>query len=593
MRQPVDQGAGRGRSGLGQPALRLRLSTVLVFVLFTVIGIRLVALQFTDGKAYAARGLKDRLISVKIPAHRGSILDRYGAPLAQSVQARYVYADPSMIKNPVAAADKLFPLLGTVGVTRSQLIEKMTKRNRADGTPVLFEYLARGIDVSLGNAVAALGIDGVVVQPDERRDVPGHDLAANLIGITNPDNMSGLVGLEQAYDGTLAGVNGERTFETGLDNEIPSGYHEEKPARPGTSVQLTIDRDLQFRIQQMLAESMGPAKAKFAAAVVLDVHNGDVLAQASFPTFDAANPVSAQGANMTDAAAGMTVDPGSIAKVIALGGALNEHLITPDTPIPWTPTIERGGYTYRDTHWNLPTGTRLTLPGILAYSSNVCTIKVAGELGPQKLYDYQRKFGLGQATGEGLPGEATGLVQPPANWSPSSAGSIPIGMGISATTLQMAAVYAAIANDGVWVRPRLIQGTVPPSGKPKAAGPSATRRVLSGTAAAQLRTALEAVLTVPDATGRSAQVPGYRVAGKTGTGQLVQNGHYAPGEVASFIGMAPADAPRYVIAVLAYTPGGNGGAVAGPAFSDMMSFTLRHFAVPPTGTKPPTFKVTG
>jgi len=255
------------------------------------------------------------------------------------------------------------------------------------------------------------------------------------------------------------------------------------------------------------------------------------------------------------------------------------------------PTVRKGDQTYRDTH-PFPSGTRITLPALLAFSSNVGTIAVADQLGPQRLYEYQQKFGLGKPTGEGIPGESGGLVQPPQNWSGSSYGSIPIGQGISVTPLQMAAVYAAIANDGVWVQPHLVRATVGRDGKVAPSAAPASHRVLSAANAAALRTMLEAVVTVDGATGRSAALPGYRVAGKTGTGSKVVDGHYVPGDVASFIGMAPADAPRYVIAVFAHTAGGEGGKVAAPAFRDMMAFTLSRFQVPPTGTPAPTFVIT-
>jgi cell division protein FtsI (penicillin-binding protein 3) len=228
----------------------------------------------------------------------------------------------------------------------------------------------------------------------------------------------------------------------------------------------------------------------------------------------------------------------------------------------------------------------------MAYSSNVATIKIGEMLGAQKLYEYQKLFGLGQATGIGVPGEAPGLVQPPENWSGSSYGSIPIGQGVAVTPLQMAAVYCAIANDGVWIQPHIIKETIGPDGKASLGAAPATHRVISAENAAALRQIMEAVTTVHDATGVNARLEGYRISGKTGTGQQVKDGVYAPGEVASFIGMAPADQPRYVIAVFAHTPGGGGGKVAGPAFSAMMNYTLRHFKIPPTSTKPPEFAIT-
>jgi cell division protein FtsI (penicillin-binding protein 3) len=576
---------------LGDPQRRLRISTVLVLALFAVIGGRLVELQLIDARGYAAQGLAERLQRVPVAAPRGAIYDRTGAVLVHSVEARYVYADPGLIDNPDQAADALSPLLG---IPRSELLGRLVKHKRDDGTQVRFEWLARGVDIATGDRILALNLAGIGVRRDERRDVPGHDLAANLLGFTNRD-LTGLAGLEAGFDELLRGVDGERTFEIGdgnLATEIPGGYRMEKPARPGTSLQLTIDRDLQYEIQNILAGRMRERKALFGAAVVLDVHTGEVLAQASYPPYDAADPFTAPEAARVDAASQIVVDPGSVAKVVALGAALQEDVVQPDSTVLIGPTIRKGDTVYSDTH-PFPAGTRITLPGILAYSSNVGTITVASQLGADRLYSYQCELGLGRPTGEGLPGEASGLVQPPENWSGSSYGSIPIGNGISVTPLQMAAVYAAVANDGVWTQPHLVRATVGPDGRSSPADAPESRRVFDTSTAQALRTMLEAVVTLPGATGVSAAVPGYRVAGKTGTGLRVVDGRYAPGEVASFVGMAPADAPRYVIAVFAHTPGGTGGAVAGPAFRDMMAFTLGHYQVPPTGAPVPTFTVTG
>ncbi|HET6215209.1 MAG TPA: penicillin-binding protein 2 [Micromonosporaceae bacterium] len=574
---------------LGDPARRLRVATVLVLVLVAVIGGRLVQLQVTDAQAYAAEGLADRLHRVVLGAPRGAILDRTGAVLAHSVEARYVYADPSMIDNAGAAAVQLSPLLG---LAPSELIGKLVKHNRADGRPSQFEWLARGVNIATGDAVRALNIKGIGVMRDERREVPGHDLAANLLGFVG-DDLHGLAGLEARYDDLLYGVNGEKEFETGrgdLDKEIPGGYLRETPAQPGSSLGLTIDRDLQFRVQQILSQQMRRVNAMLGAAVVLDVHNGEVLAQASYPPYDAADPFKVRPAQRGDVATGVVVDPGSVAKVITIGGALQEGVITPDSTVVIGPRIRKGDREFTDTH-PLPEGTPQTLPGILAFSSNVGTIRISEKLGAQRLYEYQRRFGLGEATGVGLPGESEGLVQPPENWSGSSYGSIPIGHGIAVTPLQMAAIYAAIANDGLWVQPHLVRETIRPDGTHVPAPAADSRRVMSLENASALRRILEAVVTVPEATGLSAAVPSYRVAGKTGTGSKVENGHYVGGQVASFVGIAPAEAPRYVIAVFAHTPGGEGGAVAGPAFREMMEFTLRHYHVPPSVTPEPMFTV--
>ena len=580
---------------LADQGRRLRISLSIVMVLFLVIAGRLVQFQFVDGSAYAAQGLRDRLQPVDLPAPRGNIIDRDGAILAGSAEARYVYADPDLVNDPAKTADALSPVLG---VPRSQLLPKLVPHRFDNGTGVRFEYLARGVSVDAGTRVSDLNLAGIGVRRDETRVVPGHDLAANLIGFTGRD-MNGLVGLEASYDDLLRGVDGKRTFEIGqangavdLDQEIPGGFHQETPARPGSTLQLTIDRDLQYEVQRILGVKMTAAKATVAAAVVLDVRTGEVLAQASYPFYNAADPSSSKQSDWGDAASGLVVEPGSVHKGVVFAACLQEGVVRPDDTVLVGPSVRKGDTTYTDTHPN-PTPRLMTLPGVLAMSSNVGTIALADRLGAQKLYAYQRAFGLGDLTGEHLPGESPGLVQPPANWSASSYGSIPIGHGVSVTPLQMAAVYAAIANGGVYVTPHLVKAVIAPDATVTASKPAVTRQVISADNAAVLRTMLEAVVTVKDGTGGTAAVANYRVSGKTGTGKLIRDGKAVDGDVASFVGMAPADAPRYVIAVFAHTLGGNGGPVAGPAFSEMMSYTLRHFTVAPTGASVPTFRVYG
>ncbi len=362
-------------------------------------------------------------------------------------------------------------------------------------------------------------------------------------------------------------MNGKHTFEAGqgeLATAIPGGYNDVKPAQPGSSLVLTLDRDLQFEAQRILSELMKAKKGSVGAAVVLDVATGEVLAQASDPTYDAGNWDEFKPTDREDAATSFVVDPGSIHKAIVFSAGLQEGVIKPDTTFKVANTVRKGDTTFSDTH--LANGRRMTLPGALAYSSNVSTIHIADLLGPQRLHDYQVKFGLGKPTGEGMPGEASGRVLAPAEWSESSHGSIPIGHSVDVTPLQMAAVYAAIANNGTYVQPHLVKETVMPDGRRAAAPRPQTRQVISPANAAALRHMLEAVTTIPGATGGSATINGYRVAGKTGTGKRIVDGKYVAGDVASFIGMAPAENPRYVVAVFAHTPGGGGGDIAAPAF---------------------------
>jgi cell division protein FtsI (penicillin-binding protein 3) len=573
---------------LADPRRRLRLGAFLALALFGVIGIRLVSMQVVETPAYADAGLADRLRSVTLFAPRGAIFDRSGAALAHSVEARYVYADPELVTDAEKAAAALSPRLG---IAASELEERMAKRTLPGGGPSNFEWLARGVPIDVADEIAALNLPGIGVKRDERREVPGADLAANIIGFTGQD-LTGLEGLEAKYDELLRGVNGKHTFEAGqgeLATAIPGGYNEVKQAQPGSSLVLTLDRDLQFETQQILSDMMTARKGTVGAAVVLDVATGEVLAQASHPTYDAGDWEDYEPTDREDAATSFVVDPGSIHKAIVFGAGLEEGVIGPDTTLKVANTVKKGDTTFSDTH--PANGRRMTLAGALAYSSNVTTIHIADLLGPQRLHDYQVRFGLGTATGEGVPGEASGRVLQPSEWSGSSHGSIPIGHSVDVTPLQMAAVYAAIANNGTYVQPHLLKETVAPDGTRTAAAKPKTRPVLSPSNAAALRVMLEAVTTVPGATGASATLRDYRVAGKTGTGKRIVDGQYVPGDVASFIGMAPAENPRYVVAVFAHTPGGGGGDIAAPAFKQIMQSTLRHFRVPPSTTKPPKYTV--
>jgi cell division protein FtsI (penicillin-binding protein 3) len=572
---------------LADPIRRLRLGTAVALVMFAVLGLRLIELQLTEAPAYAASGLTNRLHTVVLPANRGTIYDRNGAVLAQSVEASYVYADPELVEDPPRVAAALSPLLG---IPASELIPALLPRTREDGRPSRFAWIQRGVDVATGEAIMALNLPGIGVSRDERRIVPGHDLAANLIGFTGQD-LTGLEGMEASWDDVLRGVNGQLTVEVGqgdLAKAIPGGYQRETPAQPGSSLRLTIDQDLQFQVQRILADRSRAARATFGAAVVLDPRTGEVLAQASYPTYDAADPLAADPGDRLDAATATVVDPGSVHKALVLGAALEEGVITSESTLRIDPTIRKGDVTFQDTYWH-PPDTEMTLSAIIAFSSNVGTIMIADKLGAEKLYEYQRAFGLGDATGVGVAGEAAGLVQPPANWSGSSYGSVPIGHSVAVTPLQMAAAFGTIANDGVWVQPQLVREVIGPDGATSTPSRASERRVLSPDTATAMRRLLEAPVAVPNATGVQASIDGYRIAGKTGTGKQVVDGEYTAGEVASFVGMAPAEDPRYVVAVFAHTPGGGGGQVSAPAFRDIMRYTLQHYRVPPTGAEAPAF----
>jgi cell division protein FtsI (penicillin-binding protein 3) len=558
-----------------------------------MIGIRLVILQVASSPEDADRLIElreSRLAEVRLPAPRGSILDRDGTVLAHSVEARFVGADPELVKDPALTASILSPV---IGVPQSKLVPLMTPHNRPGGGESRFEFLAQGVDISTGDRIAAMELPGIVVKEDERRDVPNADLAANLIGFTGADN-SGLEGLEARYDSLLRGTDGQRKFEIGagdLNKPIPGGFEQHTEPQPGTSLQLTIDGDLQYEVQRILAEQMKQVKATIGGAVVIDVQTGEVVAQASYPAYNAAKPGDFTPTEREDVPSSIVADPGSIHKAFIFGAALQEGLIKPDSVLTIGPALERGGYRFQDGHMQKK-GTKMTMPGLLAYSSNVGTILIADMLGKEKVIEYQQKFGLGKATGEGMPGEAEGKILGPDEWSGSASGSVPIGMSVDATLVQMAAGYAAIANDGEYIQPHLIKSMISGrGGKVTHAAKPERHRVLDPHVAAELRLMMEAVVDNKGGTGTQAAVPGYRVAGKTGTGKRLIDGQYTSANYGSFIGMAPADNPRYVIAVSADVPKGTGGDVAAPAFAKMMSFALLHGRVPPSSTKPPTFKI--
>lgn len=561
------------RVRLGSPARRLRFGLAVLLVLFAALGGRLVQLQGLEGTAYAAQAEQQRMREVVLTAPRGEILDRNGAVLARTVQARAIFADPTMVTDRAGAAAKLAPLLHR---SAADLVAAMNRPGR-------FVYLARGADPTLAEQVMKLGIAGIGTLPETKREVPGHTLAANVIGFTNADG-TGVAGIEEQYNSVLSGVNGKHQFEVGHGGDVlPGGFNKQVAPVPGSTVQTTIDSDLQYVADQALTARAQQVKAYSGYAVVMDAKTGQVLAMSNYPSFDAANPAASPPQTWTNGAISDVIEPGSVHKAITLGGALQEGVINANSAPVVPPTITKGGQTYSDTH---PHGiVRLTLMGILAQSSNVATIEIATKLGADKLYAYQQKFGLGSPTGIGLPGESGGIVQPPANWSGPAYGGIPIGLGVAVTPLQMTSVYATVANDGVKVQPSIVAGIRSPDGTFRPAPPPTTTRVISAANAKTLRWAMSAITTT-EGTGHAAAIPGYVIAGKTGTGNRAKNGKYLPGNVASFIGMAPYTNPRYVVGVFVHTPSGVGGAVAGPIFKVIMTYLLRHYGIPPDAAQP-------
>lgn len=561
-----------------------RLHAILLAVTFVVIifAVRLVELQGIDGRVYARQATAQYLHTQTLPAPRGEIVDRDGAVLAASVDARDIVVDPSITKDstdptPQAIAAKLARVLH---VPASRLLGPLTGSGR-------FAYLARGVTPQIAAAVLALDLPGVAARPVMERVYPNGDLGAQVIGFVGTDG-NGLGGLEYAYNRQLVGKPGKRTVETGSNGTVlPDGTTALVEPTPGVGLQLTLDRDIQWKAEQALAAQVAATGAEGGTVIVMRPSTGEILAMASVPTFDPAHPESAPPGLLGNPAVSDVFEPGSTAKVITMAAAIDSGILTPTSPIDVPPTLQRVGRTFHDAE---PHGEEhLTLTGVLAESSNIGAILASEKIGTDRLYHYLRAFGLGEPTGLHFPGESAGMVGTPATWSASQRYTIPYGQGIAVTALQVADVYATIANGGVRVTPRLVKGFLQPDGTIDPAPPPDRTRVISATTAAALEEMLEAV-TTDQGTAPEARIPGYRVAGKTGTAQRVDPscGCYR-GYTASFVGFAPADDPQLLALVVLDNPvnGHFGGAVAAPVFRDVMSFALETLKIPPTGTTPP------
>ena len=571
-----------------------------VVVVLVLLAGRLVWLQGLQSTAYASDATSQRLRTNTLVAPRGEITDRNGQPLAVSVDARAVFGEPRTIAKaqcpalstkPCTAASIAAALAPVLGLPARDLTTKLSSKGA-------FVYLGRGLDPSVGNAVRALDLIGIGVLPESRRVHPEGDLAISVTGFTDLDGH-GLMGVESGMESVLAGKNGKTTAEVDRAGRvIPTADSTNVPAVPGRGIELTIDRDLQWYAQQVLAAKVAETQAVNGTAVVMDIATGEVLALATAPTFDPDHrPATIAPDALRNVAVSDVYEPGSVNKVITAAAALESGVVTPDSVITVPPTLQVAGHTVHDAEQHGLE--QLTFTGVLAKSSNIGTVEVAQKVGAQGLYDAMSRFGYGEKTGLGLPGESRGLLPEPRDWSGTSIATIPIGQGVSVNVMQVASVYATVANGGVRVTPTIVKGITDRSGRMQPTPAPATRRVLSPEVAAQLRTMLEAVVSA-EGTAPLAAVPGYRIAGKTGTAQRVVTaadgrGHYDGSYTSSFIGFAPADAPRLVTAVVLQGTGRAGyfgGSTAGPVFKNIMSFALRDLKVPPTGTTAPVAKLT-
>ncbi|MCW2743899.1 MAG: Peptidoglycan glycosyltransferase, partial [Mycobacterium sp.] len=572
---------------------KLRISSALfvVLVLLGVLVVRLTYLQFAHSHDYGLRAEQQRVTTEALFAPRGAITDRTGNPLAYDVPTRTVIGDPSALTHPTMrysasvpgtpekAAAALSPLLG---LPVDVLTKKLTGANK-------YVKLATQVPLETATRIGALAVPGISMVDTSQRMYPGKDLAAGALGfVDGADN--GVGGIEQQWNKQLQGTPGSLLVEQSSSGaQLPFGVHKQVDAKPGTGLKLTLDRDLQYTAQAELAAEVQAAGAR-GGAVISMKPTGEILALATAPSMDLTNPGAAPAAARGNSAVSEVYEPGSVNKVITAAAAIETGTATPETQIVVPPSIHVAGQDFVDAEAH---GTeRLTFTGVLAQSSNIGTIEVAQKLGNQTLYDYLRKFGLGSTTGSGLPGESPGILAPVQKWSGTQAATIPFGQGMAATVLQVAGVYATIANGGVRPVPRLVDATVAPDGTTTPVPGKPGTRVVSAATAKTVSQMLEAV-TGGAGTAPAAAIPGYRVAGKTGTAYAVSNGRYDGGYVASFVGFAPADAPALITVVVLDHPTTShfGGEVAAPVFHAVESFGLKTLAVPPTGATPPPAKL--
>jgi cell division protein FtsI (penicillin-binding protein 3) len=577
---------------LGAVHGRVRFGFAAVCTLLLVIGGRLVQLQGLDGSKYAAGAAAQRVFTLTLHAMRGQIVDRDGTPLAYTSTAQDITADPMQIKAAAKAQQKLTGRDDLVASYATKLAPLVGMRPQPLATlltgPGQYALVATALSPVTAEKIAALGLAGIYSQATTQRQYPGRTTAANVLGTVHADG-AGAAGIESEYNRVLAGKDGSVTYSTdNMGNVNPASSTVTDPARNGGTVRLTLDQSLQYTAQQYLDTAVRESGARGAEMVVLDAHTAQVLAMASSHTFDAANPNTINPNVPMNPPVMSAFEPGSVQKSITFAAALQQHLIKPNTVISVPPTIDMGGVTVADA-WYHPTE-RFTATGVLAESSNVGTLKVAQELGP-KVWDwYEKKFGVGQKTGIELPGESGGYLPPLKQWSASSFANLPFGQGESMTVLQLASIYQTFANNGVRVPPRIIQSVTAPDGSVAATRQPVGERVVSAKTAATLRTMLESV-TLPGGTGIKAAVPGYRVAGKTGTAQQPDPNH--GGAYSSwmnwdtFAGMIPADNPQFVVAIMVDNPahGVEGGDVAAPLFHQIATYEIAHAHIPPTGSQ--------
>ncbi|HEY1315614.1 MAG TPA: penicillin-binding protein 2 [Gaiella sp.] len=600
--------------------VRIRLLLVGFGLLFVVTFARAAWIQVVRAPSFEAMASRQHRQTIEIPAGRGTIFDRTGEPLAIGEQAITVYADPRNVVAPKKAAVKAAEALD---LSADELYPKLRDRSKQ------FVYIDRKADALRAGDLEKQHVAGLGFYPEERRAYPQGRVASNLLGFAGTDNF-GLDGLEKSLDRTLAGRPGYEIVvrdPAGQAIDVVKSRRE----RPGKNVVLTIDHQIQANAEQLLSAAVARYGAKGGTAIVMDPRTGGILAMANAPTFDANDFASAPADLRRNRAVTDVYEPGSTFKIVTIAGALEDNVVTPDTSFWLQPTIHVADRVIHDSHYR--PAERMTVRQILAESSNVGTVTIAKErLGGHELARWIDRFGFGKPTGSELPGESPGMVLPYDDWSGSTIGTVPIGQGIAVTPLQMIGAYAAIGNGGVMPRPHVIdkiggkrvshgpgrrvvsrhtadrmiamfrdvvlEGTGTEAAIPgyTVAGKTGTSRKADGHGGyssnkhyasfigfAPAEAPRVATIVVLEGTGTEAAIPGYTVAGKTGTANKAENGHYVSKYVASFVGLVPARKPRLAILVMIDEPHGQiyGGTVAAPVFRDIARFALQYLEVPP------------
>jgi cell division protein FtsI (penicillin-binding protein 3) len=503
--------------------------------------------------------------TIEVPPHRGTVYDRRGVELAIGSRATTIYANPGQIRDPRAAA---IAVEQSLGVDADKVYPLLADRSRG------FVYVERQADPGLAQSLQDKHIQGFGFYDEERRDYPQKRIGASVLGYAGVDNK-GLAGLELELDKTLTGTRGEKTIV-----KDPFGRTlqvvDSKPGSDGKNVYLTLDQSIQGQVERVLEETRTRWAAKSASGIVMDPRTGGILAIANDPGYDANKFPDVSQDRQRNRAVTDTYEPGSTFKIVTISGALETGIVTPTTKFTLPYEIQVAD---RKIHDAEPRGTQtMTTDEILSRSSNVGVVTIAEALGQTRVNDWIHRFGFGRPTGIDFPGESKGIVLAPEEWSGSTIGNVPIGQGIAVTPVQMIAAYGALANRGVLIEPHLVDRV----GDGERVQP-ARRRVVSTQTADQVRHMLREV--VEEGSGTAAQVPGYRIAGKTGTAAKPDGagGYSTSAYVASFVGFVPAKHPSLVILVTVDEPRGAiwGGVVAAPAFAEIAKFALQYLEIPP------------